>query len=132
MDKALILAVAAMSYCVVYPRVVAQTGPTRSEPVIISGEINNHRIVYDVDGERAMPDLLRVLNNLAEKRGHDVRVIVLIDSRASIAEFGNVEGTLSKAELSQIEYFIVNKAAHVMNSVKFGKTIPYSSRPVWQ
>ena len=102
------------------------------QPVVVIAEMLDHKLTYKVDGKLALPDLLRVLSIIAEQRGHDTEVIVMIDSRAPINEVGNIEGTCDKAELTKVRYFIFNKAANVMSTIEFGQTVPFSARPAWK
>src|SRR5258706_2504388 len=124
-------AVILFAYLAGAPTVLSQGGKGHDPPLIILAEMRNHKISYKVDGKEALPDLLRVLNVVGEKRGHDTKVIVLVDSRAPIAEIGNLEGTLGKAEFSKTRFFVFNKDANVMSMVEFGRTIPFSTHPTW-
>jgi hypothetical protein len=112
---------------------MSSQGASKSvQPVVVIAEMLDHKLTYKVDGKLASPDLLRVLSVIAERRGHDTEVIVLIDSHAPINEVGNIEGTCDKAELTKIRYFIFNRAANVMSTIEFGQTVPFSARPVWK
>jgi biopolymer transport protein ExbD len=126
-----VLAAALLAFSVAAPRTFSQENSRPGEPLIILAEVQNHRVTYKVDGRDALPDLLRVLNTVADQRGHDTRVIVLVDSRAPIAEIGNIDGTLGKAGLEKVRFFIFNKEANVMSTVEFGRTVPFSTRPPW-
>jgi len=125
------LAVALLVFSAATPRTFSQEKGKPGEPLIILAEVQNHRVTYKVDGKEALPDLLRVLNIVADQRGHDTRIIVLVDSRAPITEIGNIDGTLGKAQLEKVRFFIFNKEANVMSTVEFGRTVPFSTRPPW-
>ena len=99
--------------------------------VVLAAEAQDHRIVYHVDGRDAKPDLLRVLNLVGDQRGREIKVIVMIDSRAPISEIGNIDGTLGKAGFTKVRFFVFNKEANVMSTLQFGRTIPFSLHPLW-
>jgi hypothetical protein len=125
------LAVALLAFSVATPKMFSRENGRPGEPLIILAEVQNHRVTYKVNGRDALPDLLRVLNTVADQRGRNTRVIVLVDSRAPIAEIGNIDGTLGKAGLEKARFFIFNKEASVMSTVEFGRTVPFSARPPW-
>jgi hypothetical protein len=45
-------------------------------------------------------------------------------------EIGNIDGTLGKAGLTRIRFFVFNKEADVRSTVEFGLTISFSAHPV--
>ena len=106
-----------------------QSTRQKEKPVVILAEMVNGRIHYKVDSKPALPDFLRVLSLVEEQRGKDCPVIALIDSRASFDEIGNIDGTAGKAQLTNIRYFVFNKADGRMAEIHYGPTIPFSTNP---
>jgi hypothetical protein len=127
-----LVAASLLAFSVSTRRMFSQENGGAGEPVIVLAEMENHRVTYKVDGKVAAPDLLRVLNDVVDRRGGDTRVIVLVDSRAPITEIGNIDGTLGKAGLEKVRFFVFNREANVMSTVEFGRTIPFSARPAWE
>jgi hypothetical protein len=107
----------------------AQSARQEKKPVVILAEMVNGRIHYKVDSKPALPDFLRVLSLVEEQRGKDCPVVALIDSRAPFDEIGNIDGTAGKAQLTNIRYFIFNKASGKMAELHYGPDIPFSSNP---
>ena len=108
---------------------LGQSTRQKEKPVVILAEIVNGRIHYKVDSKPALPDFLRVLSLVEEQRGKDYPVIALIDSRASFDEVGNIDGTAGKAQLTNIRYFVFNKASGKMAEIHYGPDIPFSPNP---
>jgi hypothetical protein len=106
-----------------------QGGRTQGKPIVILAEIAKGRVVYEVDSKPALPDLLSVLGSLEEQRGKDCPVIALIDSRAPISEFGNIDGTAGKAQLTNIRYFAFTPGAGRMSEIRWLPSVPYSTDP---
>lgn len=103
-----------------------QTAP---QPIVVMAEMVNRQIVYKVNSKPALPDILRVLSELEERRGKDCPVIALVDSRAPINEFGNIDGVAGKAQLTVTRFYVFNKESGLMGTVQFGKDIPFTPNP---
>jgi hypothetical protein len=106
-----------------------QARPAPSKPIVIIADVVNGRVVYTVDSKPALPDLLRVLNILEEQRGKDYPVVALIDARARITEFGNIDGTAGKAQLNKIRFFVFDRESRTMAEVQWLRTVPFSTDP---
>jgi|GEM_PF-6939860 hypothetical protein len=104
---------------------------TRQEekPVVIMAEMVDGRIHYKVDSKPALPDILRVLSLVEEQRGKDCPVVALVDSRAPFDEIGNIDGIAGKAQLTNVRYFVFNKASGKMAEVRYGPDMPFSPNP---
>lgn len=112
----------------------AETGgqevdPANAKPIVILAEVVSGRVVYQVDSKPAIPDLLRVLNILKHQRGKDCPVVALIDSHARISEFGNIDGTAGKAQLTNIRFFVFTRDSGTMSEVRWLPTVPFSMDP---
>jgi hypothetical protein len=102
------------------------------KPVVLLAEVKAGKMVYQIDGRAPGPDLLHALEILAEHSGKDVKIIVLLDNHSTFLDYGNIEGILDKAQLTQVRFYIFNKQANVMGSVQFGKIIAFSTSPSWE
>jgi hypothetical protein len=110
---------------------IAQEPP--DQPVVLLAEVKAGKLVYQIDGRRTSgPDLLHALDLVAEHRGKNVKVIVLLDHHATFLDYGNVEGILGKAQLTQIHFYIFDKQSNQMGSLQFGKTTPFTTSPSWE
>lgn len=106
-----------------------QAGSANAKPIVILAEVANGRVVYQVDSKPALPDLLRVLNILEEQRGKNYPVVALIDARARITEFGNIDGTAGKAQLTNIRFFVFSRDSGKMSEVRWLPPVPFSTDP---
>ena len=102
------------------------------KPVVLLAEAKAGKMVYQIDGRPPGQDLLRALELLAEHKGKGVKIIVLLDNHSTFLDYGNIEGILDKAQLTQVRFYIFNKQANVMGSVQFGKIIAFSTSPSWE
>ncbi len=105
-----------------------QAGSANAKPIVIMAELANGRMVYQVDS-RPAPDLLRVLNDLEEQRGKNYPVVALIDARARITEFGNIDGTAGKAQLTNIRFFVFSRESGKMSEIRWSPAVPFSTDP---
>ena len=128
-ESILATAILGMSGLAVAGLVRGQSTRQKEKPVVILAEMVNGRIHYKVDSKPALPDFLRVLSLVEEQRGKDCPVVALIDSRAPFDEAGNIDGTAGKAQLTNIRYFVFNKADGRMAEIHYGPTIPFSTNP---
>jgi hypothetical protein len=102
------------------------------KPVVLLAEVKAEKMVYQIDGRALGPDLLHALEILAERRGKDVKIIVLLDNHSTFLEYGNIEGLLGKAELTRFRFYIFNRQSNLMGTLEFGKTIPFTTSPPWE
>ena len=106
-----------------------QGAPVRPAPIVILAHLVKGRIVYTVDSKPALPNLLRVLSTLEEERGKDCPVVALVDDRAPISEFGNIDGTAGKAQLTNIRLFTFTHDGRMMSEIRWLPAVPYSTNP---
>src|SRR3954469_16276248 len=67
---------------------------------IVVGKVGG-RVIYKVDS-RQVDDLLRALNQVADRSGPNQAVNVIVDSRLPSAEIWNVDGVAGKAQLTNL------------------------------
>jgi hypothetical protein len=106
-----------------------QNGTAQIKPIVIVAEVVNGRIAYKVDSKPALPDLLRVLNILSERRGKDYPVVALVDVHARISEIGKIDGIAGKAQLTNVRFFVFDREGRIMSTIQFGPTMPFSTNP---
>jgi hypothetical protein len=126
------LSAALLAIPVASPITFSQGDRNIVKPIIVLAEVQNHKVVYKVDGRPAAPDVLRVLATVGNQRGHDTPVIALVDSRAPITEIGNIDGILGKAELLKVRFFVFYNETNKMTTLELGPAIPFSDHPSWK
>jgi len=98
------------------------------KPIVVMVEKNKGHFVWTVDSKVA-DDPLHALAVLAERRGHDTPVLVLLSKHVSLDMIWNVEGTAWKAQLDRLRFFLVDRELGTMREISRGPAIPFSTNP---
>jgi hypothetical protein len=84
--------------------VTPQTQEQASRPVVVSAQMVNGTLIYEVNGKRvedsAKNSLLTNLGNIANARGLKIPVFIIVDVRAPFSEVGKLETALDKMDLT--------------------------------
>ena len=78
---------------------------THSKPTTVVVEKVGGHVIYKVDS-RQVDDLLRALNQVADRSGPNQPVNVIVDSRLPAGEIWNVDGVAGKAQLTNLRFFV--------------------------
>ena len=73
-------------------------------------------------------DVIEGLSELLRERGSDYPVIVLLDSRANVADLVS-SGIASKVGFTNIREFVVYRDRGIMAEINFGPGIPITDNP---
>ena len=99
----------------------SQTEPQAAHPVVVSAEMQRGVIVYRVNGrrveDRRKNSLLTNLGKVADTRGLDVPVHIVIDVRAPFTEVGKLETALDKISLTSRRLFVADFHDGTMNEI---------------
>jgi hypothetical protein len=103
------------------------------KPTVVRVEKTARGIIYEVDskptGSKPTDDLLHALNQVADRRGVNDPIVVLVDPRLSIDEIWNVNGIASKAQLTNLRFFIYFTESQKMTEIKWAPFVPFSTNP---
>ena len=90
----------------------SQTEPQAAHPVVVSAEVQKGAVVYRVDGRivetSRKNSLLNNLGKVADARGLDVPVYIIIDVHAPFTEVGKLENALDKIGLMRFRLFVAD------------------------
>jgi hypothetical protein len=104
------------------------TQEAHPKPTTIVVEKVSGRVTYKVDS-RQVDDLLRALNQVADRRGPNQPVNVIVDSRLPSAEIWNVDGIAGKAQLTNLRFFVFFHETEMMTEIKLMPAVPFSPAP---
>lgn len=111
----------------------SHAAPQGTAPTVLEVSKTPRGVAYKVDSKRAdltpATSLLHLLALVYQKRGAKAPVVVLLDPRVPIDQIWNVDGTLGKAQLTNVRYFIVDRPTQKMVEIKWGSAMPYSKNP---
>jgi hypothetical protein len=99
---------------------------SRPKPTTILVERVGGRVSYKVDS-RQVDDLLMALNQVADRRGPNQPVNVIVDSRLPSAEIWNVDGVAGKAQLTNLRFFVFFQETEMMSEIKRMPAVPLST-----
>jgi biopolymer transport protein ExbD len=105
-----------------------QSPTPNKKPIVVMVEKNKGHLVWTVDSKVA-GDPLHALAVLAEQRGHDTPVVVLLSKEVPLDMIWNVEGTAWKAQLDRLRFFLFDRESGMMREVSRGPAVPFSSNP---
>jgi hypothetical protein len=108
------------------PSLVSQEAGSKPTTVVV--EKVGGRVTYKVDS-RQVGDLLRALNQVADRSGTNQPVNVIVDSRLPCAELWNVDGVAGKAQLTNLRFFVFFHETEMMTEIKRMPAVPFSSSP---
>jgi hypothetical protein len=108
------------------PSLVSQEAGSKPTTVVV--EKVSGRVRYKVDS-RQVDDLLRALNQVADRSGTNHPVNVIVDSRLPCAELWNVDGVAGKAQLTHLRFFVFFHETEMMTEIKRMPAVPFSSSP---
>jgi hypothetical protein len=99
----------------------SQTEPQAAHPVVVSAETQRGVVVYRLNGRRVdesrKNSLLTNLGKVADTRGLDVPVYIVIDVRAPFTEVGKLETALDKIGLTSHRLFVADFRDGTMNEI---------------
>ena len=100
-----------------------------AHPVVVSAQTEGGAIVYKVNGRRVEDSrknsLLTNLGNVADARGLDAPVFIIIDERSPFTEVGKLETALDKIGLTKRRLFIADFRDGTMNEIHWDqKALP--------
>jgi hypothetical protein len=90
------------------------------KPTTVVVEKVGGRVTYKVDS-RQVDDLLRALNQVADRSGPNQPVNVIVDSRLPSAQIWNVDGVAGKAQLANLQFFVFFHETDMMSEIPFSK-----------
>ena len=98
-----------------------QVNESVTRPVLLSAQVQNGGIIYELNGrrveDRKTNSLLANLGKIVERYGSQVPVFIVIDVRASFSEVGKLETALDKAGLTRRRLFVSNFTNGIMNEI---------------
>jgi hypothetical protein len=108
-----------------------------SVPILLSQEVHpkpttvvvekvGGHVIYKVDSRR-VDDLLRALNQVADRSGPNQPVNVIVDSRLPAGEIWNVDGVAGKAQLTNLRFFVFFRETEMMTEIKRMPAVPFST-----
>ena len=83
---------------------------------------------YKIDAH-PVKDLLFGLSEVAEKKGKDQPIVVLINSSLPCQELWTVAGVAMKAELSNVRFFVVFRDSEMMVEIKRMPAVAFTTTP---
>jgi len=101
---------------------------THPKPTTVVVEKVGGRVTYKVDS-RQVDDLLRALNQVADRGGPNQPVNVIVDSRLPSSEIWNVGGVAGKAQLTNLRFFVLFHETEMMTEIKRMPAVPFSVKP---
>jgi hypothetical protein len=111
----------------------SQATPEGTAPTVVEVSQTPRGVAYKVDSKQAdltpATSLLHLLALVYQKRGAKAPVVVLLDPRVPIDQIWNVDGTLGKAQLTNVRYSIVDRPTQKMVEIRWGSAMPYSKDP---
>jgi hypothetical protein len=108
------------------PSLLAQEAHPKPTTVVVEKAAG--RVIYKVDS-RQVDDLLRALNQVADRSGPNQPVNVIVDSRLPAAEIWNVDGVAGKAQLTNLRFFVFFHETEMMAEIKRMPAVPFSASP---
>ena len=108
---------------------LARSQQQPAHPVVVSAQTEGGAIVYKVNGRRVEDSrknsLLTNLGNVADARGLDAPVFIIIDERSPFTEVGKLETALDKIGLTKRRLFIADFRDGTMNEIHWDqKALP--------
>ena len=98
--------------------------------IVAMVEMKAGKLSYTIDSKSVLPkDLLAAFFSLVERKGEDSTVVVIVDVRAPISQYGIVYGFAAKAGFTRVRNFVFNAERQSMSELKFGPSIPFSLNP---
>ena len=110
----------------VVPGLLSQEALPKPTTVVVQ-KVGGH-VTYKVDS-RQVDDLLRALNQVADRSGPNQPVNVIVDSRLPAAEIWNVDGVAGKAQLTNLRFFVFFHETDMMTEIKRMPAVPFSASP---
>ena len=101
---------------------------THPKPTTVVVEKVGGHVTYKVDS-RQVDDLLRALNQVADRSGPNQPVNVIVDSRLPSSEIWNVDGVAGKAQLTNLRFFVLFHETEMMTEIKRMPAVPFSVKP---
>ena len=98
---------------------------TRPKPTTVVVEKVGGHVTYKVDS-RQVDDLLRALNQVADRSGPNQPVNIIVDSRLPSSEIWNVDGVAGKAQLTNLRLFVLFHETGMMTEIKRMPAVPFS------
>jgi len=121
-----VLLVALLIYC------LTLLAETNAAPAAVVVEYDRGRAHYTL-GSKQTPsdDLLEALNRLKQQIGRKGPLVVLIDSRNSLATLANLRGIIEKAGFENVRYFFFTADHRTMEEIQIGQrpAVPFSLNP---
>jgi len=105
------------------PSLLPQEAHLKSMTVVVE-KVGGH-VIYKVDSQK-VDDLLRALNQVADRSGANQQVNVVVDSRLPSAEIWNVDGVAGKAQLTNLRFFVFFHETEMMSEIKRMPAVPFS------
>jgi|SRR5579864_259073 len=110
----------------------AQTSEGTPRPVVVSARVKNGMIVYKVNSRivenSVRNSLITNLGSVLKTQGRETPIFIVVDVRASFAEFGKIETALDKVDLPNRRFFVTNFTDNIMNEIHWDdKPIPIPS-----
>jgi len=108
---------------------LARSQQQPAHPVVVSAQTEGGAIVYKVNGRRVEDSrknsLLTNLGKVADARGLDAPVFIIIDERSPFTEVGKLETALDKIGLTKRRLFIADFRDGTMNEIHWDqKALP--------
>ena len=98
---------------------------TRPKPTTVVVEKVGGHVTYKIDS-RQVDDLLRALNQVADRSGPNQPVNIIVDSRLPSSEIWNVDGVAGKARLTNLRFFVLFHETGMMTEIKRMPAVPFS------
>jgi hypothetical protein len=108
------------------PSLLPQQAHPRPTTIVVE-KVGGH-VIYRV-GTVEVKDLLRALNQVADRSGSNQPVNVIVDSRLPCAEIWNIDGVAGKARLTNLRFFVFFHETQMMTEIKRMSSVPYSTSP---
>ena len=100
----------------------------QAKPTTVVVEKVGGRVTYKVDSQR-VDDLLRTLDQVADRSGPNQPINVIVDSRLPTAEIWNVDGIAGKAQLTNLRFFVLFHETEMMTEIKRMPAVRFSTSP---
>jgi hypothetical protein len=105
------------------PSLLPQEAHPKPTTVVVE-KVGGH-VIYKVDSQK-VDDLLRALNQVADRSGPNQQLNVVVDSRLPSSEIWNVDGVAGKAQLTNLRFFVFFHETEMMSEIKRMPAVPFS------
>lgn len=105
-------------------QVPAQT----QKPIVFMLSKNNGKLSYSVES-KLVKDPLRGFGEQIEQKGEKYPVVIFFSPNVTFKEENDIELTASKAGFKNVRSFALTRESGLMQELKWGPAIPFSTTP---